>query len=144
MTERKLTFKQRAFAEHYAVTGNGAQSAIKAGYSEKTARAIAAENLTKPNVAAAVARAKELHDAGAFLTREKILARTWEIALESRDPKAQVAACTLLARCFGMIRDKHEIVAKIQASMTYEQRLRVLADPESRRTLEAIARKSRG
>ncbi|MEI5991430.1 hypothetical protein A5881_002965 [Enterococcus termitis] len=47
----KLTEKQRAFAEEYVLNfGNGTQAAIKAGYSKKTARVIAKENLTKPNI----------------------------------------------------------------------------------------------
>jgi len=46
----KLTPKQRKFADNYIKTGNATESAIKAGYSENTARAIGAENLTKPNI----------------------------------------------------------------------------------------------
>jgi phage terminase small subunit len=49
-----LTPKQQAFVDEYVVDLNGAQAAIRAGYSEKTAKEIAAENLTKPNIKAAV------------------------------------------------------------------------------------------
>lgn len=45
-----LTPKQRAFADHYLITFNAADAAVKAGYSKRTARAIGAENLTKPNI----------------------------------------------------------------------------------------------
>ncbi len=44
----KLTPKQKAFAEYYIETGNATQSAVKAGYSKKTARVIGQENLLKP------------------------------------------------------------------------------------------------
>lgn len=44
----KLTPKQKAFAEYYIETGNATESAIKAGYSKKTARVIGQENLLKP------------------------------------------------------------------------------------------------
>lgn len=44
----KLTLKQKAFAEYYIETGNATESAIKAGYSKKTARVIGQENLLKP------------------------------------------------------------------------------------------------
>lgn len=47
-----LTDKQRAFCEEYIIDFNGAQAAIRAGYSEKTARMIATENLTKPYIQA--------------------------------------------------------------------------------------------
>lgn len=46
----KLTPKQKAFAEYYIETGNATQSAVKAGYSKKTARVIGQENLLKPAI----------------------------------------------------------------------------------------------
>jgi len=46
-----LTNKQELFIQHYMITLNATQAAIKAGYKEKTARAIGFENLTKPNIA---------------------------------------------------------------------------------------------
>lgn len=57
----KLTVMQKKFADEYIRTGNGLQSAIKAGYSERSAKEIASETLTKPNVKAYVEkRMKEL------------------------------------------------------------------------------------
>lgn len=47
-----LTNKQQAFVEAYLANGfNATKAAIAAGYSEKTARFTASENLTKPNIA---------------------------------------------------------------------------------------------
>lgn len=46
----KLTPKQKAFADYYIETGNATESAIRAGYSKKTAAVIGAENLIKPNI----------------------------------------------------------------------------------------------
>lgn len=46
----KLTEKQKRFCDEYLIDLNGTQAAIRAGYSEKTARFIATENLTKPNI----------------------------------------------------------------------------------------------
>lgn len=48
----KLTQKQQKFSDYYIETGNATESAIKAGYSKKTAAVIGAENLTKPNIKA--------------------------------------------------------------------------------------------
>ena len=51
----KLTPKQDAFVKAYLLNGgNATQAAIDAGYSEKTAKAIGSENLTKPDVKAAI------------------------------------------------------------------------------------------
>ena len=46
----KLTLKQKAFADYYIQTGNATESAIKAGYSKKTAGVIGDENLKKPYI----------------------------------------------------------------------------------------------
>ena len=46
----KLTKKQEAFCREYVVDFNGTQAAIRAGYSKKTAKVSASENLTKPNI----------------------------------------------------------------------------------------------
>lgn len=53
-----LTAKQERFVAEYLKDGNATRAAIAAGYSEKTARAIGAENLTKPDIASAIARAQ--------------------------------------------------------------------------------------
>ena len=45
----KLTEKQKRFIDYYIETANAKDSAIMAGYSEKTAKVIGAENLSKLN-----------------------------------------------------------------------------------------------
>lgn len=50
-----LTPKQKAFADYYLECGNASEAARKAGYSEKTAPFIGAENLKKPKVSAYIA-----------------------------------------------------------------------------------------
>lgn len=55
-----LTYKQELFVDAYLICGNAAEAARRAGYSRKTARSIGAENLTKPDIMAALrARAGE-------------------------------------------------------------------------------------
>lgn len=51
-----LTAKQERFVDEYMVCLNGTRAAIRAGYSAKTARAIASENLKKPEIAAEITR----------------------------------------------------------------------------------------
>lgn len=46
----KLTPKQQLFCDEYLIDLNAAQAAIRAGYSEKTAKEIGCENLTKPHI----------------------------------------------------------------------------------------------
>ncbi|MEK7764378.1 MAG: terminase small subunit [Nitrospirota bacterium] len=54
MIEAQLTPKQQRFVQEYAVDLNGTQAAIRAGYSPKTARSIASENLQRPAVKQAI------------------------------------------------------------------------------------------
>ena len=69
----KLTLKQKKFADEYIISGNATQSAIKAGYSKKTAGVIAVENLEKPNIKAYIdERLKELDDK-AIAKQEEVL-----------------------------------------------------------------------
>lgn len=53
----ELTDKQALFVQEYLVDLNATQAAIRAGYSEKTAQEIGSENLSKPIIQQAVARA---------------------------------------------------------------------------------------
>ena len=53
-----LTPKQQRFVGEYLVDLNATQAAVRAGYSEKTARAIGCENLTKPAIQEAIATAQ--------------------------------------------------------------------------------------
>jgi len=50
-----MTPKQAAFVDEYLIDLNATQAAIRAGYSAKTARQIGEENLSKPDISAAVA-----------------------------------------------------------------------------------------
>ena len=56
MSGMKLTAKQKRFVEEYLVDLNATQAAIRAGYSVDSAREIGCENLTKPNIQAAVGK----------------------------------------------------------------------------------------
>lgn len=76
--EVKLTVNQRRFVEEYCANGyNATQAAIKAGYSERTARSVGAENLTKPDISKAI---KDRLD-NLTLTAEQLTKRTADIAM---------------------------------------------------------------
>ena len=47
---KEMSEKQKAFCDHYITTLNATEAAKLAGYSEKTARSMGCENLTKPNI----------------------------------------------------------------------------------------------
>ena len=68
-----LTPKQQRFVEEYLIDLNATQAAIRAGYSEKTAKEIGSENLTKPNIAKAIAEAQEKLSNKAQVTVEMVV-----------------------------------------------------------------------
>jgi phage terminase small subunit len=59
MSTKTLNPKQQRFVDEYLVDLNATQAAIRAGYSRNSARQIGDENLSKPDIAAAVAMAKK-------------------------------------------------------------------------------------
>ena len=50
----RLTEKQKKFVDSYIADSNATKAALEAGYSKRTARFVGAENLTKPNIKAAI------------------------------------------------------------------------------------------
>jgi phage terminase small subunit len=70
---RGLTARQRRFVEEYLVDLNATQAAIRAGYSPRTARAIGHENLTKPDIQAAVERAMAERGERVQITARQVL-----------------------------------------------------------------------
>ncbi len=69
----KLTLKQQRFADEYIISGNATQSAIKAGYSKKTAGVTGGENLKKPYIQDYIEKKlKELDDEKTMSLKEAI------------------------------------------------------------------------
>lgn len=75
-----LTDKQELFCIYYGKYFNATKAALKAGYSKDTARFIASENLTKPNIVSEINRLKASKFKGAFLEKEDILQKYIDIA----------------------------------------------------------------
>ena len=74
-----LTPKQQRFVEEYLIDLNATQAAIRAGYSEKTAKEIGSENLTKPNIAKAIQEAQNKRQEQTQIDAAYILRRLVEI-----------------------------------------------------------------
>jgi phage terminase small subunit len=69
-----LTPKQALFVIEYLKDMNGAKAAIRAGYSQDSAKEIASENLTKLNIRAAIDEQMEARARRTLITADKILA----------------------------------------------------------------------
>lgn len=137
----KLTLKQKKFADEYIISGNATQSAIKAGYSKKTAGVIAVENLEKPNIKAYIdKRLKELDDK-AIAKQEEVLqyltavmrgqSKSAVVVIEglgeglsearlinkTPDEKDRIKAAELLGKRYGAFTEKVDISGDINLSI---------------------------
>ncbi len=136
-----LTPKQERFVAEYLVDLNAAAAARRAGYSEKTANRIASENLTKPDIQAAIQARRQELARKLEVSQERVLTELAAIAFhEAGDaPEAELKvsnklkALELLGKHLGMFSDKAE------ASVKVEGRVEVAPLSQRRAILEEIA-----
>lgn len=80
----KLSHKQSAFVKAYLLNGgNATQAAISAGYSEKTAKVIGSENLSKPNILKAIEAHQKMTNEAFIMTKLEKLKALEKIIAES-------------------------------------------------------------
>lgn len=80
MSGMKLTAKQKRFVEEYLVDLNATQAAIRAGYSVDSARDIGCENLTKPNIQAAVGKAMAERSKRTGINQDRVVLELAKVA----------------------------------------------------------------
>ncbi len=93
--------RQKRFAAHYAETGNGAEAARRAGYSEKTARQTAYKLRQKDNIKQAVDREQWFSDHDSRSAKRKatdLLIETFHKADNATDMRKAVDALCQLHR----------------------------------------------
>ena len=73
LDEYGLTLKQRRFADFYIETGNAAEAARRAGYSERSAGLIGKENINKPPVKAYIAMRMQPKEGRHIATMDEVL-----------------------------------------------------------------------
>lgn len=104
MAAQRLTLRQQRFVDEFVLCGNASEAARRAGYSEKTAGAIAAENLQKPVILEAIRGARAQNAARLDLTRRDVLSGVLaaiEMAKAKADPATMLAGYRDLARMCG-------------------------------------------
>lgn len=75
-----LTAQQRCFVAEYLKDGNATQSAIRAGYSKKSAEQIGYQLLQKTLVAQAIAQQQKASIARTLGSADEVLAKMWQLA----------------------------------------------------------------
>lgn len=128
-----LTSKQARFVEEYLVDGNGAGAAIRAGYSEHTARAIACELLTKPDLKAAIAAGQATLAGHSLMTRQGLiqgLLGAVALAREQRDPIGMVRGLAEIGKMLGFYSPKQVKVASNSENSGQENRIHRMTDQQ--------------
>lgn len=76
-----MTRKQKRFVEEYLIDLNATQAAIRAGYSPDTAYSIGQENLKKPEIANAIAKAMAERSKRTGINADRVVIELAKIAL---------------------------------------------------------------
>ena len=128
-----LTSKQLRWVDEYLIDLNGAAAAVRAGYSSKSARSIAHENLTKPDIQAVIhtkqaALAQEL-----YITRQNViqgLLEAIEMGRHQRNPAAVVGALREIAKLLGLYEPEVKRVALTSDQRISQHHISAMTDAE--------------
>ncbi len=113
----KLTAKQQTFCEEYLTDLNATQAAIRAGYSESTAKSIGCENLTKPDVAEAIQKLMAERSQSTGITNDWVLKGIKDLTdklIDSEEPKAAYKGFELAGRHLKLFTDKVELGGEVK------------------------------
>jgi hypothetical protein len=108
---KALSSKQARFVAEYLVDFNATKAAERAGYSKKTAYAIGAENLRKPQIQAAIQDRVKARDGRTEVSADRVVQwtlETYQKALAAGKFAAAVAALALLGKHTGAFDPKPE------------------------------------
>lgn len=114
ITTQELTDRQARFCEEYLIDLNATQAAIRAGYSEKTAREQAAQNLSKLNIQEKIAELKAERSKRTEITQDSVIQELAAVArAEIKGVRAvdKLKALELLGKHLGMFVERYEVNA---------------------------------
>lgn len=86
-----LTPKQKRFVAEYLVDLNATAASIRAGYSKKTANRIGSENLSKPDIQAAIQKRQEELQSKLEITQERVITELAKVAFANGTMYAKVS-----------------------------------------------------
>lgn len=130
----KLTPKQKAFVTEYVICRNGAEAARKAKYKERSARQIAAENMTKPAIQAAIAAKEAEISEKLDLDHNAVIGGIFSgiaQARDSNDAGGIIRGWLALSKLMGFDKPEAAKNTVLSASnLAFEARLSQLSDAE--------------
>ncbi|CAK1224590.1 Phage terminase [Fructobacillus cardui] len=110
----KLTVKQKRFADEYIESGNATQSAIKAGYSKKTAQQMGNENLLKPVIK------NYIDERMSEMEAKRIMSATEAVQLLTSIARGEVKETVVVATPVGVETTEKEADLKTRITATKE------------------------
>lgn len=135
-----MTAKQRRFCDEYLIDLNATQAAIRAGYSEKTAGVMAAENLTKPIISEYIKQRMAEKESALIADQDEVLkyltsvmrgqsessvlARTdtgaEEVIEKAPDEKERLRAAELLGKRYGLYKETVDQNVDMELNITVD------------------------
>ena len=106
---RKLTARQQRFCEEYKKDRDATRAALRAGYSEKQAARMGAENLGKAHIQERIRTGAEKGERGPVVDREETLEYMSAVLrgeVEGIKPSDQMKAAELFGKCYGLFTEK--------------------------------------
>lgn len=99
-----MTQKQKAFCDEYLKSLNASKSAVLAGYSAKTSRAISRELMTKPHIKSYISeRLKKMDNIRIASLNETLETITKAMRLDLHEfPKEVLKACELMLKRYSI------------------------------------------
>lgn len=137
-----LTAKQQLFVEEYLIDLNATQAAIRSGYSERTARKIGNENLTKPDIAIKIQEAMNNRSKRTEITADMVLKEYAKLGFSNITDylSVEVKLVTVDRDSEGKpITELQQVVSIFETDMVPEDKMRAVA--EIKQTKEGIALK---
>ena len=141
--EDAMTNKQMRFADEYLIDCNATQAAIRAGYSEKTARQIGQENLSKPDIKKYIDEQLEKMQSDSVASAEEVMQYLTsvvrgqstssvlslcgdgcqEVIDKAPDEKERLKAAELLGKRYGLFTDKVNLEGAVPVIISGEDQL---------------------
>jgi len=115
-SKSNLSDKQKMFCKEYIIDLNATQACIRAGYSEKTAKQIGCENLSKPYLQDEIAKLIKEREERVQLTADKVLEdieRVRGLAEGSEQYSISLKASELQGKHLAMFTDKQQIDGEV-------------------------------
>lgn len=140
----KMTAKQKRFCDEYLIDLNATQAAIRAGYSEKTARQMGTENLSKPSISEYIQKRMAEKEKELIADQDEVLkyltsvlrgeSRSSVVVVESvgdfmsearelekaPDEKERLKAAELLGKRYGLYTEKVEQAVDMDLNINIE------------------------